>query len=185
MEFVLAPVRRLQEIDLNIAECRRQEEEYPRRMQAVDEEIQARQQEMEGEKEKLHELVKNEKSAKIEADGVRGKIAHYKDQLLSVKTNKEYSALLKEIGQADSHSTIRRVEHPQSFRGVQSICSNLEEKLIDSCFHIIGHRFLLFVSLEHDCVKQAYQRQVITRVRIFIFLSLAGLISSSRSTLPG
>ncbi len=101
MEFVLAPVRRLQEIDLNIAELRRQEDEYPRRMQAVDDEIQARQQEMEGEKAKLSELVKNEKSAKIEADAVRGKIAHYKDQLLSVKTNKEYSALLKEIEAAE------------------------------------------------------------------------------------
>ncbi|MEW6368108.1 MAG: C4-type zinc ribbon domain-containing protein [Acidobacteriota bacterium] len=101
MEFVLAPVRRLQEIDLNIAELKRQEEEYPRRMQGVDEEIQARQQEMEGEKAKLSELVKNEKSAKIEADAVRSKIAHYKDQLLSVKTNKEYSALLKEIEAAE------------------------------------------------------------------------------------
>ncbi|MBI2838794.1 MAG: hypothetical protein HYX75_10790 [Acidobacteria bacterium] len=100
MEFDLAPLRKLQEIDLAIAARLKVEDELPRQIQAFDDEISSRQAEMEGEKGKLGDLQKSKKTAEGEVELLRGKIAHYKDQLLSVKTNREYSALLKEIDSA-------------------------------------------------------------------------------------
>lgn len=97
MEFDLAPLRKLQEFDLRIKDYLQREDEFPQRLEAVDREIGSRQLEMEGEKSKLTELQKGRKDAESEVEALRSKIAHYKDQLLGVKTNKEYSALLKEI----------------------------------------------------------------------------------------
>jgi len=99
--FDLAAVRKLQQIDLAIAECLRREEALPCQIEALDGEIAARQQEMEAEKGKLGELQAARKSAELEVEALRGKISHYKDQLLSVKTNREYAALLKEIDAAE------------------------------------------------------------------------------------
>lgn len=97
MEFSVAPLRELQEVDRKVAQHLLQEEELPKAIQAVDDELRARQQEMDNEKLKLTELQKRKKDAETEIEATKGKIAHYKDQLLNVKTNKEYSALLKEI----------------------------------------------------------------------------------------
>ncbi len=100
MEFDLATILKLQQIDLSINDCLRKEEELPRRILTLEDEIASRQKEMELEKGKLTELLKSKKEAEAEVELMRGKIAHYKDQLLSVKTNKEYAALLKEIDAA-------------------------------------------------------------------------------------
>ncbi len=93
----LGLLSQLQKIDLRIQEIRRQEEEYPARIEALQAEIEAQRQSLAEKEEQLKRLMllhrEKERDLQIEEDHIR----RAKDKLMEVKTNREYQAMLHEI----------------------------------------------------------------------------------------
>ncbi|MBI4484130.1 MAG: hypothetical protein HY652_14740 [Acidobacteria bacterium] len=88
---------RLQEIDLRILELNRQASEFPQKIVALQQELGHRQVDALALKEQLESSQKERRKLEGEADLLRPRLSKYKDQLMEVKTNKEYQAVLKEI----------------------------------------------------------------------------------------
>ncbi len=88
---------RLQEIDLRKMAMREREEEIPRIMQALEAELVRREGEIEKEEQRMEEDKKRRRLLELELDTSNETVKRYERQLLDVKSNKEYTALLHEI----------------------------------------------------------------------------------------
>ena len=87
----------LQQIDLNIIESDRRIQSVPSQIQEVNLAIQKAAEQLNSFKEQLAEKQKLRRQKELEVESLRVKLAKYKDQLMTVKNNREYSAMLKEI----------------------------------------------------------------------------------------
>jgi hypothetical protein len=87
----------LQAVDRLILEIRRDSEEFPRRIEALREEIAAEKAELEEKEQKLKRMNLDRRELERVLEEQEQKIGREKDKLMTVKTNKEYQAVLKEI----------------------------------------------------------------------------------------
>ncbi len=87
----------LQKLDLQIAELSRRSETVPLEIQRIDQLLEENQLELERLRQRVEEFRKKRRSLEGETDLLRQKLSKYKDQLMAVKTNKEYQAVLHEI----------------------------------------------------------------------------------------
>ncbi len=87
----------LQQLDLRIAELSRRSETVPQEIQRIDQLLEENQLELERLRQRVEEFRKKRRSLEGETDLLRQKLSKYKDQLMGVKTNKEYQAVLQEI----------------------------------------------------------------------------------------
>jgi predicted nucleic acid-binding Zn-ribbon protein len=92
---------KLQEIDSEIAAETALLEAIPQKIKAVDAEIKATEAVVAESKDKLAGNQKKRRDLEGEVKSLREQTAKYKRQLNDVKTNKEYSTLLKEIEEAE------------------------------------------------------------------------------------
>lgn len=88
---------RLQEIMLTLAELAARIEAVPAEVAGLEKDLLAAQDAMGRERTALLDLHKDRRRLEIELQDVEARIAKYQSQLLEVKTNKEYQAMLKEI----------------------------------------------------------------------------------------
>lgn len=98
----------LQDLDHKIAALQKQIAEIPNKIQSLKDELQRLQQ---GEQQRLthqQDLTKHRRTHEGEVELMRSKLSKLKDQLMTVKTNKEYTAMLHEIQMAEAQ--IRTVE---------------------------------------------------------------------------
>ncbi len=87
----------LQDLELKIASIHKQISDTPIKVQALREELERIKQAHVDRVARAHELTKQRRSLEGEVDLMRTKLSKLKDQLMSVKTNKEYTAMLHEI----------------------------------------------------------------------------------------
>jgi uncharacterized protein len=90
----------LQELELNIASLQKQLSEIPSKNQAFEDELQRIRSEFQERGIHLKELANRRRALEGQADATRAKLSKLKDQLMTVKTNKEYTAMLHEIQMA-------------------------------------------------------------------------------------
>ncbi|MGA1843179.1 MAG: zinc ribbon domain-containing protein [bacterium] len=99
MNQQLEYLMQLQEIDLRIGALEKERsllpEEIERLRQAFQREVDA----WESSKKKMDDLEKDRRKKERELEEIEAKLSKYNTQLLSVKTNKEYTAMLHEIDQ--------------------------------------------------------------------------------------
>lgn len=99
---------RLQQIETATTETRRDIDAFPSKLSALDDQLAAHAQTLAG----LEQRVADDRSARahLEKDlaSVQGRLSKYKDQLMEVKTNKEYQAMQKEI--ATAQEEVARLE---------------------------------------------------------------------------
>jgi len=98
----------LQDIDQKIAAFKKQISEIPGQIQSLQQQKQQLVQSYEQRSARLQELGKQRRAQEGEVELMRTKLARLKDQLMSVKTNKEYTVMLHEIQGAEE--IIRRSE---------------------------------------------------------------------------
>lgn len=98
----------LQEIDTKILELDKQIQTVPAQIQAIQQSIDAGTTRLASLKEALFEKQKSRKKSETDTELLRAKLVKLKDQLMTVKTNKEYTAMLKEIESCDHE--IRKAE---------------------------------------------------------------------------
>jgi predicted nucleic acid-binding Zn-ribbon protein len=102
MNADLTRLIRLQQLETAADEARRTIADYPARTQALDTRLQAAREAVAGIKARLTTASDERRAEEKEVAGVQTRLAKYKDQLLEVKTNREYTAMLHEIEAAQN-----------------------------------------------------------------------------------
>jgi predicted nucleic acid-binding Zn-ribbon protein len=102
MNADLTRLIQLQRLETAVEEARRRLAEHPGRTQALDARLQAAQDEVAGIKARLTAASERRRTEEKEVASVQTRLAKYKDQLLEVKTNREYTAMLHEIETAQN-----------------------------------------------------------------------------------
>jgi predicted nucleic acid-binding Zn-ribbon protein len=98
----------LQELDLDAERCRRRISELPSAQAALEARLAERAAAVSSIKEKLTANQAARREIEKELAAVQGRLSKYRDQLMEVKTNKEYQAMQTEISVAEQH--VRRHE---------------------------------------------------------------------------
>jgi predicted nucleic acid-binding Zn-ribbon protein len=102
MNADLTRLIRLQQLESAAEEARRKISDHPARSQALDERLQGARDVVAGIKARLATAADKRRAEEKEVTGVQTRLAKYKDQLLEVKTNREYTAMLHEIEAAQN-----------------------------------------------------------------------------------
>jgi predicted nucleic acid-binding Zn-ribbon protein len=91
----------LQDLEQKIADLQKQISEVPIKIQQSHLELEGLKKAHSDQVERSHELTKRRRSHEGTVDLLQAKLSKLKDQLMSVKTNKEYTAMLHEIQTAE------------------------------------------------------------------------------------
>lgn len=102
MRATLQAIHRLQQLDDRIRACRERLEQTPGEIARLEEQLKESRAALDQVQERQAALAKERRSLEQEVERIAADIRKHQTQLLSVKTNKEYSALLHEIEQEKS-----------------------------------------------------------------------------------
>ena len=102
MNADLTRLIRLQQLETAADDARRKIADHPARTQALDARLQSARDTLAAVKAKLAAASDKRRGEEKEVAGVQTRLAKYKDQLLEVKTNREYTAMLHEIEAAQN-----------------------------------------------------------------------------------
>jgi uncharacterized protein len=102
MNADLTRLIRLQQLESAADEARRRIADHPARIQALDARLQGARDGLADIKARLATAGEKRRAEEKEVAGVQTRLAKYKDQLLEVKTNREYTAMLHEIETAQN-----------------------------------------------------------------------------------
>ena len=91
----------LQDIELKITSLQKQIAETPIKVQNLKNDLERLQHEHQDRVMRLQDLSKRRRAREGDVDMMRSKLSRFKDQLMAVKTNKEYTAMLHEIQMAE------------------------------------------------------------------------------------
>jgi uncharacterized protein len=91
----------LQELELRIASLQKQISDIPNKVQAFENELQHLRSEFQTRSTHMKELANRRRMLEGQVDTTKSKLSRLKDQLMAVKTNKEYTAMLHEIQMAE------------------------------------------------------------------------------------
>jgi len=92
----------LQEFHSRISELQGKVEHAPAQIAELDAALDGETSEVSSAQQRIEDAVKERRALEHDVEALRGKLSHYKDQLMSVKTNTEYQAMLHEIGFVES-----------------------------------------------------------------------------------
>ena len=98
---------RLQQLETAADDARRKMADRPAQIQALDARLQSARDVVTGIKTRLTAAAEKRRAEEKEVAGVQTRLAKYKDQLLEVKTNREYTAMLHEIETAQNDIRVR------------------------------------------------------------------------------
>jgi predicted nucleic acid-binding Zn-ribbon protein len=93
---------RLQQLETSSEDARRRIADYPARAQALDARLQSARDGLAGVKARVAAAADKRRAEEKDVAAVQTRLAKYKDQLLEVKTNREYTAMLHEIDAAQT-----------------------------------------------------------------------------------
>lgn len=102
MNADLTRLIRLQQLESAADDARRKIADHPARTQALDARLQTARDAASGIKARLTAAAEKRRAEEKDVAGVQTRLAKYKDQLLEVKTNREYTAMLHEIEAAQN-----------------------------------------------------------------------------------
>lgn len=97
MREQLRSLWKLQQLDIEIAQLELQKESIPQKIQQTSQKIKLKEEELQGKHEKNNTFFTQRRRLEQDIEEARDRIRRYKTQLLQVKTNREYQALLHEI----------------------------------------------------------------------------------------
>ncbi len=102
MNADLTRLIRLQQLETAADDARRKIADHPARALALDARLQGARDAVSGVKARLTAAAEKRRAEEKEVASVQTRLAKYKDQLLEVKTNREYTAMLHEIDAAQN-----------------------------------------------------------------------------------
>jgi hypothetical protein len=100
----------LQALDLEIQGLTRQRDTFPQQIKSLEQEIKKAESSVQDSHAEMDRLRKERRRLEGEVDSLRARLSKYKDQLMAVKTNKEYTAMLHEIEGCNKEITSKEDE---------------------------------------------------------------------------
>lgn len=97
MNADLKKLIRLQAVDIEIGELRAKTEAFPARSKALDDQLSAAESGVKSAEEAIQANTAARKKLETRVADIGAKVSKYRDQLMTVKTNDEYRAMVKEI----------------------------------------------------------------------------------------
>lgn len=110
MNAELVQLIQLQDLDLQIQSVTRQFQDLPRQIESLEVEIKNAEKDLHDTQGQMEHLRKDRRRLEGEVDMLRSKLSKYKDQLMEVKTNREYTAMLSEIDTCNRDITLKEDE---------------------------------------------------------------------------
>lgn len=110
MNAELVQLIQLQALDLQIQDLTRRRNDFPRQIESLDSEIKNAAKSLSTLQGQMEYLRKERRRLEGEVEVLSGKLSKYKDQLMAVKTNKEYTAVLTEIETCNKEITSKEDE---------------------------------------------------------------------------
>ena len=95
---LLKKLVRLQEVHLAIGHLHAEVDGAPQRLAELEVQLQSNRHGVESARESIDDVTKNRRGFERDVEALRVKLSKYRDQLMQVKTNTEYQAMLHEIG---------------------------------------------------------------------------------------
>lgn len=87
----------LQDLDLQIFALQDQSSKIPQQIASIDSLLAEHDQAVKAAKDRLEKLKKERRAAESDVEALQNKLSRYREQLMQVKTNKEYTAMLHEM----------------------------------------------------------------------------------------
>ncbi len=143
MNSELGQLIRLQEADLRIAELTQRIQELPAEIEDLQHLLEESRQKVENSNHVLEETRSNRKRLESEVDDLKQKLAKYKTQLMEVKSNREYQAMLHEIAGVEKEIGSREDEILESMLEADDVAekiANASRELKSKESEIAGQR---------------------------------------------
>lgn len=93
---------RLQEVNLEIGRLHAEVDGVPQRLAELETQLASDRYGVDSARESIDDAAKSRRGLERDVEGLRTKLSKYRDQLMQVKTNTEYQAMLHEIGFVES-----------------------------------------------------------------------------------
>lgn len=133
----LSQLIRLQGTELEIARLQKTIQELPEQIEQLDTTLEAAQEQLEAAKQHFEETGSERRRLESEVEDLQQKLAKYKTQLMEVKSNKEYQAMLHEIA------------------GVEGRISDREDRILENMLEADEHQSKLSQARETLKRKEA------------------------------
>lgn len=101
---------RLQQIELQISALRKEIDDLPKALAELEAKQSANRQTIQEAESRVEQTRIHRRALESEVEGLKTKLSKFKSQLMEVKTNKEYQAMLHEISQAEKEIGVREDE---------------------------------------------------------------------------
>lgn len=118
---------RLQKLETTADEARRKISDHPHRLQALEDRLTAALETLAGVKTRLADAKDARRVEEKEVSTIQARLAKYKDQLLEVKTNREYQAMLHEIETAQTDIRTREDRILESMMGADELGAEVKK----------------------------------------------------------
>ncbi len=92
----------MQEVNLAIGHLHAEVDGVPQRLMDLETRLQSDERSVDSAQESIEEVAKRRRELERDVEGLRARLSKYRDQLMQVKTNTEYQAMLHEIGFVES-----------------------------------------------------------------------------------
>jgi hypothetical protein len=119
---------KLQEKDRGLIRLRWQIREGPERLQGLEKELQALEEDVEADKKRIQDLKKTQREYEADTEDGLARIRKSRGRLMSIKSNKEYRALLREIEDAEKGNADKEDEILGSLEEIETLSEELEAK---------------------------------------------------------
>lgn len=116
----------LQKLDVKIFQLESRKREIPKETQQINRAIQTKEKELQKKQKTFEEATERRKNSELELEETRDRMRHYKSQLLQVKTNKEYQALLHEINTEEAKISAYEEEIIELLSQSEDLSKNLK-----------------------------------------------------------
>lgn len=129
----------LQDLELKIAGLQKQASDIPSKNQQLENEMQHIRAEHQERVAHSKELANHRRTLEGQVDMNRSKLSKLKDQLMSVKTNKEYTAMLHEIQMAEEQIRAEEdkiLEFMEEMEGTEKQLKGAEQEMLKKCAEI-------------------------------------------------
>ena len=117
---------RLQQLDSDIESARRRIADIPGIQQALDDRLAEQQTAVAAIKQRLADSQTARRDIEKEVASIQGRLSKFKDQLMEVKTNKEYQAMQNEIATAEERSARTRTASSSAWRRPTTLAADLK-----------------------------------------------------------
>ena len=143
MNFELQGLVGLQELDIKIGQIRQRVEEIPGEIESASHTLEEITSNLEQVQQRIDQGAKDRRQIEGAVELLRDQLSKYKDQLMQVKTNREYQAMLQEISNTEGAISAKEdeiLEHMMGMDDLEQQAEQARKQLKEKTAHVSARR---------------------------------------------